>query len=121
MSSAHKHATTEVTSAVGVLGYDRGGVVPGKPFMRWLFVAFSLAGVVLAVWTRSPGWFALAVVVAAVSALAAALAFANERIVGHSREQELNEFEIEQLRKAMRQQANARSKESDGKPGIHDR
>lgn len=89
----------------------------GMWHMRWLFVAVSLAGVVLAVLSHAPGWFVLGVIIAVTFALAAALAFAHERIAGNSREQELNEFEIDQLRKAMRRQAAGKDDGDGGKPG----
>lgn len=72
--------------------------------MRWILLAVTLAAIVLAVVTRSPGWFAAGVIVALAGMLLTAFAFAHSRIGSSARPEELNSFELDQLRQRMREQ-----------------
>lgn len=89
--------------------------------MRWWFVALTLAGIVLALLTHAPGWFALGVAVAVICALAAALGFVQERIAQSSRAEELDDAEIDRLRRAVHGPA-ARAGRDDAvsPPASHD-
>ncbi len=70
--------------------------------MRWVYVIISASGIVLALLAHTPFWFGLGVAMAALFVLAATLAFAHDRIAGSARAEDLDEFELQQLRDAVR-------------------
>ncbi|RAP57123.1 hypothetical protein BTJ49_11185 [Oleiagrimonas sp. MCCC 1A03011] len=84
--------------------YDRQRVLPPelRAMTRWILLLLTLASILLMILTSSPGWMALGIAGALFGLVATVLAFAHVRIGAGSRQEELNDFEVEQLQKAVR-------------------
>ena len=81
--------------------------------MRWIFLAATLAAIVLTVLSPSAGWMALGLVVTLLGLLLTAFAFAHNRIDASARSEELNSYELELLRKRMHEKSTGDDDTSD--------
>lgn len=81
--------------------------------MRWILLSITLAAIVVAILTPSPGWLGLALFVTLLGLLGTVFAFAHNRIGDSARAEELNAFELELLRKHVREQATGDDDDAD--------
>lgn len=66
--------------------------------MRWILLGATLGALALAIFGPTPGWVGLGMIALIPAALATVLAFAQTRIELNARPEELNDFEVRQLR-----------------------
>lgn len=66
--------------------------------MRWLLLVLTLFSYAICFTRHSPGAMAFWLLVSVVTAIVATLAFAQFRIAGSARSDELSEYELRQLR-----------------------
>ncbi len=77
--------------------------------MRWLLVLVAVSGLLGSWWISSPLWFGLGLLIGVISALAAALAFAQARIESSAQPELMSDHAIEALKLAVRQSKNNHS------------
>lgn len=82
--------------------------------MRWLLTAVAVGCLGGAWWTHSALAFGLCLLIGVVSALAAALAFAHERIEGRAQAELISDAEIEALKAAVRRKREMGSRTESG-------
>lgn len=83
--------------------------------VRWILLATTLASLALTVFGPSPGWMLLGIGLTLFVGLATVLAFAQSHIEAGARSEELNTFELEQLRKG----TDKPGPNGDAPPGTH--
>lgn len=86
--------------------------------MRWISLAVTLAAMGWAVLARSAGALGLALLIALLGLLVTAFAFAHARIHASARDEQLNAFELEQLRRQMRSGQSDSRGGDDGARGV---
>ena len=70
--------------------------------MRWLLLALTVFGLLLALSAHTPGRLGLGLVLLLLGALASALAFAQTRIRGSARDEQLSDQQIAALKAALK-------------------
>lgn len=83
--------------------------------MRWLLLLIALAGLVGTVTSDTPGMFGLSLAAFVLGALAAALAFAQARIEGNARPEDISQVDLEALKRSLAK--NKVPRRSDHDPG----
>lgn len=70
--------------------------------MRWGLTAAAVLGILIAVFSRSPGWVAFGVFVGLMGAIGAALAFIDLQIRATSRPEHMTQSELDALKATLK-------------------